>query len=482
MPLYDNVLNLVSGEIQNQKGLASIEQMKAETALRMAAGQQLQQQMKISNATHALMLADAAAQQNAPQPPVAAATADTPALPFADEYNAVKDNLATAKRMQAIARRAGDSAGMEKWNDNVRESSNNLATVGEKQYAEVQKQLQQKANIAAGVNDQESLNNASAAIGQQFGPQAKAKFDAAFMDPTAGIPVYNAAAQKKLNTMSTQFTDASKQASEKLALMQYQRQIAEDKQRVKHQTAQEKHATQEESLQREGLAVRRSAISAANTRQDKALEAAGLRVDTKVLGDFSKQVEGVSKQYKLPEFQHSNDVASRVETLLKDPAQGYEAVTTANARQLVEQFRLSADNYQRLVGSKYGDVQINKMNSTLDKLEKFTMTIGEGDKLLAKDVMLSTTKAIKDLYIDQNIAAAKKELRLADTLKRRGQDPTLITYNADIPALEKAGMAKKVTIDGKQFLAFGPNKEDIYAMPAAPERKVIPVETDVGAQ
>jgi len=256
MPLYDNVLNLVSGEIQNQKGLASIEQMKAETALRLAQGQQTQQQMEISNATRALMLADAAAQQNAPQSPVAATTADTPALPFADEYNAVKDNLATAKRMQAIARRAGDSAGMEKWNDNVREASNNLGTIGEKQYAEVQKQLQQKANIAAGVNDQESLNNASAAIGQQFGPQAKAKFDAAFMDPTAGIPVYNAAAQKKLNTMSTQFTDASKQASEKLALMQYRRQIAEDEQRVKHQTAQETHATRGEELAREGLTSR----------------------------------------------------------------------------------------------------------------------------------------------------------------------------------------------------------------------------------
>lgn len=340
----------------------------------------------------------------------------------------------------------------------------------ELQKENVRKQQQATQSLGA-VDDSDGLKEAMSLV-KDIDPRLGKQLEQKLPKDQDGNLVWNDQAKKIIAPVYSQFITGYQQGElkakgidQELRAQNIERESARDKETVRYHDQE--------------IAVRRAGIAAANARQEKTLSAAGLRVDTKVLGDGAKQVETISKDYQYPQYQHSNDVATGIEAKLIDPKQGYEAVTTANARQLVEQFKLSSDNYRRQGGGKYTEQQINKMNSTLDKLEKYTTTIGEGDKLLAKDVMLSTSRAIKDLYNDQAVNVAKKELRAADILKRKGQDPTLIDYNAisDIPKLERAGVAKTVTVDGKKYVAFGKNKEDIFELPSAPERpKVVTVE------
>ena len=116
---------------------------------------------------------------------------------------------------------------------------------------------------------------------------------------------------------------------------------------------------------------------------------------------------------------------------------------------MADQFKLEIDNFRSRSGGKFQETELGKMNGMLQRVEKFATTIGEGDKILAKDVMLQTTREMKQLAADRHSDLLKIELHRAAVYKdKMGQDPTTLTLHGDVDMVVKTGKDKKIKVDG----------------------------------
>jgi hypothetical protein len=318
---------------------------------------------------------------------------------------------------------------------------------------------QNTANIWRDVNSPAAASAALEHMRAKYGEQKAQEIDARLPHDAAGNVLWNEQAKMVVAPIVSEYTSTATKNTQLHNAASLEHQMRADEERARHDRAIEWKAAQDVALRREGLAQR-----------SKVYEAAGFG---KVVATTQKDQAALDKtanNYKIIDYQKGNEVASRVESALLDPAKGYEAVSAPNARVLVEQSKLMMDNYRARTGGKFQDQQVSRMNSLLGRAEKFIDTIGEGDKLLAKDVMLQMAREMKTMYADRNADLLKDELRVAEKTNLKGGNAALLTLKGDLNAAIDSGKAKKVVVDGKDYIAFGKNKEDIFEVPTMPER------------
>jgi hypothetical protein len=184
------------------------------------------------------------------------------------------------------------------------------------------------------------------------------------------------------------------------------------------------------------------------------MDRAGMGMDYKLLKDTQSQVDKIASDYKIRDYQKGVEVADTAVAKLTDPKRGFADVSPPEARTLADQFKLMIDNYRSRTGGKYQEAELAHMNGLLQRLDKFTESIGRGDMILAKDTMLQTAQQMQKLYTDRASDLAKEELTRAKNLRARGTDSTLLTLHADVDDLERRGVVKKVQSEGKDYVLF----------------------------
>lgn len=343
---------------------------------------------------------------------------------------------------------------------------------------------QQTAQILRDVNSTPGLMSALDSIATNFGVEAARAVNAKLPHDGKGFPIWNDTAKQMLAPYASQFTTMHEKAMQdyRKAEVQHQADTLAETQRRHREEAHEADVRAAQAV-----AAEKGRMARAQMVMDR-MGGAGY----KVTKDSIDQVDKLAKEYRIRDYRKSVEVADSISSKLTDPARGYAEVNPANARALVDQFKLMIDNYRARTGGRYQEAEISRMNGLLQRLDKFTEKIGEGDALLAKDVMLQTTKQMQQLYTDRATDLAKEELQRAQILKKRGGDPTVLPLQtnpgqaADLQDLERRGAAKRVTADGKDYVLFpkpgaltkkkrGPEDFDAFELPSAPEQKMTPI-------
>lgn len=344
--------------------------------------------------------------------------------------------------------------------ENANTQMRELAKDATKDQAE---KAQQTAQILRDVNSPAGLGAALEHIASAFGEKKAQDVASKLPHDADGNLVWNEKAKAALAPFAAQYTTMHESGIQAHNAASLDHQVRADEERARNDKANNVLKAQE-------IAVRREGISHADSRHKDTIDAMGGKETYKVTKDDQNAIYKLSNTYKIVDYQKGNEVASGVESKLLDPKQGYEAISAPNARTLVEQGKLMMDNYRARTGGKYTDQQVGRMNSLLGRAEKYIDTIGEGDKLLAKDVMLQLSREMKTMYADRNVDLLKDELSIASKTNRKGGDAGVLTLKGNLDSAVEAGRAKKVTYNGKDYVAFGKKPEDIYEIPSSPER------------
>ena len=327
-----------------------------------------------------------------------------------------------------------------------------------------QDNLGRVANVLSDINSPEDAVAARDWLARNMGRNAAIAFDRQMPhDPNTGAMLWNDAGKRVVK----QYVDGALNAKDKQELADKDRKFQADAKEEQRKVEKDKEDARYHDSE---IAVRRAGIAAANKRAELVTQRMGGNMDYKLFKDTQTEINKNADTYKIRDYQKGLEVADRAESALTDPARGYADVTAPAARTLADQFKLMIDNYRSRTGGKYQEQELGKMNGILQRLDKYTDTIGEGDKILAKDVMLQTTQEMKKLALDRNADVVKTELKYSKSLRDRGTNPLPLTTYGDIEALKKNNVAKQVTVNGKDYLVFGRDKSDQYELPSEPDK------------
>jgi hypothetical protein len=343
---------------------------------------------------------------------------------------------------------------------------------------------QQIAQVLRDVNSTESLGAALQHIHDTYGPQKAQDIDRKLPHDGSGVPIWNETAKQVLTPYVGQYTSMHEKAMQVHRSNEVAIQAATLEERVRSDRERERETTARLAQERE-LGYAR--IKAADKRADAIADRFSQNMDYKVTREGIAASEKIAEQYKIRDYRKGVEVADSTAAKLTDPARGYADVTAPQARELADQFKLMIDNYRARTGGKYQEAELSKMNGLLQKLDKFTETIGEGDKILAKDVMLQTARVMQNSYTNRVTDLAKEELKMLNSVKDRRGNPMVVTPHFEVEDLEKRDAAIKVNKDGKDYLLFvkpesrGKKKktqadfDQAIEMPSAPEVKQGPI-------
>jgi hypothetical protein len=357
-----------------------------------------------------------------------------------------------------------------------------IAKVSKDAADRVDKRAQQTANVLRDVDSTASLNESLKMINDNFGKKAAMDVYSKLPHDSEGMPIWNDSAKSVLAPYVSQFTTMHEKAMQGQKAAELKIHEDANKERIRHDKATEQERNSE-------IAVRREGIAAANKRHENTLKAAGLKYDSTLVKQTQADLNKLATDAKIGDFKALNDMASSIETRLLDPAKGYASVTPEDARAFVEQSKLAMKNFRSSMGSgsKLSEQEFSKMNSLLERAEKWVDTFGKGESILAKDQMLNMTETAKTMYQNRNAELVKQELQRKKILSDRGNNPDWVIGRGDIDALKESGRAAEVTIDNKKYLAIVPpgktrkdlKKEDLFEIPQAPKMPTF-LETGTG--
>lgn len=341
-------------------------------------------------------------------------------------------------------------------------------------FGQKKEDAQRIANALRDVNSSETLRSALDHVRATYGKERADQIEARLPHDDMGNLLWNEASKNTISPLVSQYTSNADKAKSGHEQMLLEAKLREDNEKVRHDKAIESRQDQE-------IALRRNAQKDLAGYRERLLERTGGKQEYSMTKDSQRRLDSVAKDYKIEDYRKGSEVASRAASQLVDPKAGYESITSAQARTLVQQGNRMMDNYRSRSGGKYEDAQVARMNGMLQKVEKYVETIGEGDKLLAKDQMLQLAREMKTMYLDRNADLVKQELKIAETTGRQKGNPEWLTFQGNIEDLVQANRARKVMVDGKEYLAFGTKKEDIFPLPVAPERPELPLAAGLSA-
>jgi hypothetical protein len=122
------------------------------------------------------------------------------------------------------------------------------------------------------------------------------------------------------------------------------------------------------------------------------------------------------------------------------------------------------------------------MNGLIERASAYLTSWGHGNPILEKDVMLQMTDQMNGMFLDRSEDLARKKLSINSGTNRQGGNAKIVEDMAqtrrDIQPLVDKGRAKIVTLNGRDYVAFGKNKDDIYPLAEQPEMPKIDLGED----
>jgi hypothetical protein len=458
------IQQLGQGNLDMERTIAGTEALRQDT-------QQKAQQIRLNDEFMSTMRA----RMNAPDRP----DPDTKSIATEDtndgrnpERSVLRDLNAQKKSLQgeyAIAQQYGKNP--KPYLDAIGHLDTQIREATKDAAQRTDKRAQETANILRDVDSQDSMNNAIKMINDNFGKKAAMEVYNAVPHDAEGMPIWNESAKKSLAPYVSRFTSMHEDAMQKYRAAEIVNQEKSQEERSRHDKATERERDQE-------IALRRNGQAQTQKRFEDRMKVAGLTYDRKAVRDTQNDLNKLAAESKIGDFKAAADFASGIESKLKDPAQGYVSVSPEDARQLVEQAKLMQRNFRSIGGgSKFQESEMTRMNSFLEKFEKYIGTVGEGEKILAKDQMLNLTGTMQSVYQNRNAELVKQELQRKKILADRGNNPEWVQGRGDIDSLKKSGRAAEVTVDSKSYLAIVPpgktkkdlKKEDLFEIPQAPK-------------
>lgn len=164
-------------------------------------------------------------------------------------------------------------------------------------------------------------------------------------------------------------------------------------------------------------------------------------------------------------YQTGVNVARSTLALLADPVQGLDNVSPAQALTVSKAFSNMIQDYRPRSGGKNDSKDIARMNGVFQDLEKYTTTIGDGAKLMARDKMVEAAQVMENLYQDKNAEVVQRSLKAQEAVFARSGDPTALRVQGSIQDALKSGRAKTAALDGKRYIVFGSNKDQMFLIP-----------------
>jgi hypothetical protein len=334
---------------------------------------------------------------------------------------------------------------------------------------------EQTANMLRDVVDPVSLRAAIDRIGTAFGEQQAKAIEAKLPHDQNGALVWNEAAKKTVAPLVSQYTSMAEKAKE--VHNKIEEQISRDREK---ETEREHRALDARENSRTAIAQQN-----ANTKE-RAVKATQDRISgtasNKVTKDNFVAIDKAEKDYHMEDYRKGYQVASRVQDKLLDPKVGAEGISAPEARVVVDQAKLMMDNYRSRTGGKYNEDQFKQMNGLIERASAYLTSWGHGNPILEKDVMLQMTDQMNGMFLDRSEDLARKKLSINSGTNRQGGNAKIVEDMAqtrrDIQPLVDKGRAKIVTLNGRDYVAFGKNKDDIYPLAEQPEMPKIDLGED----
>lgn len=274
----------------------------------------------------------------------------------------------------------------------------------------------------------------------------------------------------KNQAMTLQQTAVRDKAMEEYRIAELARRQEEDKARDVRAAADREAANWRTSYS-QGQANQRQA-----QRLEFADEALGLREkkeQTRVEQQGQAAVQKDPTVANLDRYEKAFNAAKNVveninnETWLKS-----RNVSEPAADAMMQEYRNAVQNFRANSGGKWSVEDQKKYASTLEKLNSFVQTIGQGKKPDTR-VMQDVAGEINRMYQEQNAAALKATLRQREIVYNQGGDPNNVQSRASVDRAIASGKAKSWTDPdtGVQYLRFGPGKDDAFPIYTAPKVK-----------
>ena len=333
------------------------------------------------------------------------------------------------------------------------------------------------AQIINGVSSPEGADAAVRHIADVFGPNEAMGLYKKLQVGPQGEVLWNDANKNVLAQYGKQYTSAHEQATQQNQALTYGLNVRKEEEAQRHNRQTELHGDQVVVTSQAAItasnARNAARIAAQKERQAVWLEQTGMKMEGQRTKEDQARIDQLAKQYNIVNYQRTDEVAARAEAQLLDPTKGYQSINPVQARVLVEQAKLAMENYRSRGGGKYQESEIARMNGVLQRMEKWTTTIGEGDKLLAKNEMLNLAREMRTLYADTNADLLRSELGVVQNTNNKGGNASWLNLQSNMENAIASGRAKKVTVNGKEYLAVGrPGQKvtanDLFELPSVP--------------
>ena len=455
MALYQQMLGMLNADAKNQ----DIRANAAERVMGILATQQemrlKQQAMDLNNAYRVALNANEQMGDPMQNDPLARSIAETneqnvtPEQKQFEEMSGLKNRLMTNIR---LAERFGQNP--QVYYTALNSVDTNLRQLSQDMTKKQGEQAQKVAQILRDVNSPEKLVAGLDYIESNYGKQARAKVEKSLPHDENGNVLWNETTRNRLAAPVSEYTTMAQKAQQDHNAITSAIQGANLQERARHDRI-------EENLRNQEIALRRES----GRRAEEKMSLLGIKDMGKVTDADQKMISKFWSDYKIADYQKARDVADETIAKLQDPKRGYEEVTPEKARELIAQGNQMMQNFRARVGGKYQESEVNRMNSMLGKMEKWKDTIFEGDKILAKQEMLQFAQMMKDTYNNRNVQMLKSELSVAQKTNQKGGNAANLVLRGSIDDAEQSGMAKKVSIGGKDYVVFGPKPEDKFPVP-----------------
>jgi len=493
--LLNSQTRLTDANAQEQqiKNLLTGQNIQANNVIQRVANEQAQEDAQA--ATKAPVLRD-----DAFQGPMPNGEAVTPPRqqraelsPIEQAQQDIESRTKTAMQYEQIVNRAR-AAGvgpeyLDKYIKTAQEIRNKVADDRIKLMTEQGKQLEQIGGIAGGVADARTPEALALAIRQisAIDPRILGRLPVEF-DPATGKVVPSDQTYTAFANLGAMSMDRAKQLKAQNDVATLKQTQWRDRETAQYHTDELERRRQEDvardvraAADREAANARTAATQAgANARQksrlDFAGEALGLREQkeqTRVEQQGNAAVQKDPTVSSLDKYEKAFNAAKNVveninnETWLKS-----RNVSEPAADAMMQEYRNAVQNFRANSGGKWSVEDQKKYASTLEKLNSFVQTIGQGKKPGTR-VMQDVAGEINRMYQEQNAAALKATLRQREIVYNQGGDPNNVQSRASVDRAIASGKAKSWTDPdtGVQYLRFGPGKDDAFPIYTAPKVK-----------
>jgi hypothetical protein len=328
----------------------------------------------------------------------------------------------------------------------------------EKQALETKVKLAEMTNnVLSGVSDERSLN---LAVGQlaQINPNIGRELAQAGLRPSlSGGIAFDANAQTFIKTHQQTAGTFLDRAKQQLAIENAaQNKLDEDERR----TEQKRRNAEEEAQGRAKINLQSQELGLKRLDRQDAITS---RVTTAVQKEIS--ADPLYKDYD--KFKSSHNTAQELAAKLGPKGEGYKNVRPSDLQALRADFQNMISGYRARAGGKYEFGEFDKLNSTIEKLDKYIGSIGSGTPVLGNGALPEVLKTMNTLFNKRNDEVVLEGLKRVGAAEKRGADITGLSLKGDIPSFINADKKNRSVVKdekGDTYLIVNKNgkQQTIY--------------------